>query len=60
MSWVCKDWLEDCDRSDTDDSESDCFSVSDHDSVSEQGDDDGEPEETRNIPLGFENISENF
>jgi hypothetical protein len=39
---------------------SDCFSVSDHDSVSEQGDDNGESEETRNIPLGVEDISEDI
>jgi hypothetical protein len=34
--------------------------VSDHDSVGAQGDDDGEPEETGNIPLGDEGISEDF
>jgi hypothetical protein len=51
---------EDNDGSDIDDCESDCFCVSDHDSVSENGDDDRELEETRSVPLGVGNISEDF
>lgn len=50
--------LEDCDRegddgTDMDDRENGCFSVSHDDSVSENGDDDSEPEETRNIGPTF-------
>jgi hypothetical protein len=57
--------LEDCDREDndgseTDDCECDCFSVSDHNSVTEEGDDDGKPEKTRNIASRVENIPEYF
>jgi hypothetical protein len=57
--------LGDCDSEDNegcdiDNCESNCLSLSDHDSVSEQGDDDGEPEETRNINLGVGDISEDF
>jgi hypothetical protein len=34
--------------------------MSDHYSASEQGDDKGEPKETENVLLEFENISEDF
>jgi len=43
-----------------DDSDSDYFSMSDHYSANEQGDDNGEPEETENVLLGVEDISEDF
>jgi hypothetical protein len=47
------------DGSGTDDCEID-FRVSDHDWISAEGGNYGQPEETWNIPLEFEDVSEDF
>lgn len=54
--------LQDCDRWDKEgsDTQSDCFSVSDHEWISDQVHDDGQSEEAWNIPIGFEDVSKDL